>query len=80
MCGDYCPVEVSMSCPKVRTCGNLPITRYPFIINGKQAIRESERAINRTTGEKKKIMVVTNLLVTKCKRYEMAKEGQNVKK
>lgn len=73
LCGDYCPIEISMSCPKVRTCGNLPITEYPFIIDGKQVIEERERIISRETGEKKKTMEVTKLVVTKCKRYEMAK-------
>lgn len=79
LCGNYCPLDVYFSCPKVKTCGNLSIMKYPFIIDGKQVIKEKERVSNKETGEKKKVMVVTDLVVTKCKRYEMAKDAQKIK-
>lgn len=67
LCGNYCPINVSMSCPKVRTCGNLPLNKYySFITDGKQIIEE------RNTREAQNILEATRFVVTKCKRYEGA--------
>lgn len=73
LCGNYCPSDVMMSCPKVRSGGHLPLEEYPFIIDGKQVLGVKKVKVH-YLGESKirELPEVVNFTVTKCKRYEDA--------
>ena len=42
LCGKYCPSNVMMSCPKVKSGGHLPLEEYPFITEGKQVLGDKK--------------------------------------
>ena len=71
LCFD-CPLETTLSCPKILTCGTESIMKYPFIIEGKQVLIERELVISSYWGIREKEVIRDSLIVTKCKRYDEA--------
>lgn len=72
LCGSCCPVEVMMSCPKVRCFDYLPIEEYSFIIEGKQVLSSCKNVRCVIEGQERFLPEVEQFIVTKCKRYEDA--------
>ena len=73
LCGKYCPSNVMMSCPKVKSGGHLPLEEYPFITEGKQVLGDKKvRVYCLGEGKIRELPEVVNFTVTKCKRYEDA--------
>ena len=77
LCGNYCPSDVMMSCPKVKSGGHLPLDEYPFILDGKQVLGEKTMKLHcLSKNEIRELPEVTQFTVTKCKRYEDAIENR----
>lgn len=71
LCFD-CPLETTLSCPKILTCGTESIMKYPFIIEGKQVLIEKEVIVNAYLNQRETEVIRDSLIVTKCKRYDKA--------
>lgn len=76
LCGNYCPVDVMMSCPKVQTSCNLPIVEYPFIINGKQVLSDRLIKMTKSDSSVRYVNEAESLIVSKCLRYDEAIDRQ----
>lgn len=72
LCGNYCPMDVMMTCLKVRTSGNLPIEEYPFITDGIQVLGDKRIKITKKDGSIRYVKEAESLIVSKCLRYEKA--------
>lgn len=71
LCFD-CPLDATLSCPKILTCGTEPIMNYPFITEGKQVLIIKENIKDSYFDEPYKEVIRDSLIVTKCKRYDNA--------
>lgn len=73
LCLNYCPLETTMSCPKILFgCENSIRTNFPFITECRQVQTEKIKVVDEETGETRRVIETDEMVVTKCKRYDEA--------
>lgn len=69
LCFRHCPLELTMSCPKINALSDKKITDFPFILDGAQELIV-RKSYNEDLEQYEMVTETKSFSVTKCKRYE----------